>query len=306
MEHSYDLTTLLGQSILSPAFKSFKSDFIFADEPVVALNYQGYICNALLNDSTEEVFLEFCGYRLYEKQFGEPDSILNKDNDELILKEITIDSRYSETKMEPKAGLPFGLCVGDDKEMVIAKLNKKPAEKTPNTYGYAWWFHFDNFRMLTTLDHDFKLTWIRLMRLTTDEIKKTALKKQLARQNKAILIANAPLIPGFTKKLPTMAWRQRKEQGDDMFTDKAINEAEKMLSDYLQVLATFTQQQKAANIYNSVRKIVMAFNRFNEKNNGMIETTEREELCDFINTLVRTTGLPVDEGIDLTEEWREW
>ena len=50
----------------------------------------------------------------------------------------------------------------------------------------------------------------------------------------------------------------------------------------------------------------MAFNRFNEKNNGMIETTEREELCDFINTLVRTTGLPVDEGIDLTEEWREW
>ncbi|MEP6612119.1 MAG: hypothetical protein ABJA76_09555, partial [Mucilaginibacter sp.] len=62
MEHSYDLTTLLGQSILSPAFKSFKSNFIFADEPVTELNYQGYIYNARLNDSTEEVILEFCGY----------------------------------------------------------------------------------------------------------------------------------------------------------------------------------------------------------------------------------------------------
>jgi hypothetical protein len=32
---------------------------------------------------------------------------------------------------------------------------------------------------------------------------------------------------------------------------------------------------------------------------------EREELCDFINNVVRKTGLDIEPNIDLTEEWRE-
>ena len=306
MEHQHDLIALLGQSALSPAFESFKSNFIFTAEAPAALNYQGYIYLAVLRDSNKGIFLEFCGHRLYKEQFGEPDSVINTDNDELILKEITIDNLYYKTKIEPKIGLPFNLRFGDNKEMVIAKLNKKPAEKSETTYGYAWWFMFDNFRMLATLNHEYKLIWIRLMRLTTAEIKKKELKKELARQNKAIIMANASMIPDFIQKLPTIEWRKRKEQGDETFTDKAINQAETILTGYLQILSMLTQQQKAAGIYNSVRKIVMAFNRFNEKNNGVIETIEREEICDFINSVVRTTGLPIEEGIDLTAEWREW
>jgi hypothetical protein len=33
---------------------------------------------------------------------------------------------------------------------------------------------------------------------------------------------------------------------------------------------------------------------------------EREELCEFINNIVRETGLDIDKDVDLTEEWREW
>jgi len=33
---------------------------------------------------------------------------------------------------------------------------------------------------------------------------------------------------------------------------------------------------------------------------------EREELSDFINNVLRETGLDIDKNIDLTEEWREW
>ena len=79
-----------------------------------------------------------------------------------------------------------------------------------------------------------------------------------------------------------------------------------MLKDYLQTLTELTNQKKATNIYNSIKKIVRAINKINDKHDGFIETMEREELCDFINNVVRKTGLDIEPNIDLTEEWREW
>jgi len=79
-----------------------------------------------------------------------------------------------------------------------------------------------------------------------------------------------------------------------------------LLKDYLLTLAELTTQKKAVNIYNSIKKIVTSLNKINDKNDGFIETMEREELCEFINNVVRETGLDIDGNIDLTEEWREW
>ena len=33
---------------------------------------------------------------------------------------------------------------------------------------------------------------------------------------------------------------------------------------------------------------------------------EREELWEWIDALVRKTGLELGEDVDITEEWREW
>jgi hypothetical protein len=33
---------------------------------------------------------------------------------------------------------------------------------------------------------------------------------------------------------------------------------------------------------------------------------EREELCEFIDKAAKVAGLKVDQGVDITEEWREW
>jgi hypothetical protein len=47
-------------------------------------------------------------------------------------------------------------------------------------------------------------------------------------------------------------------------------------------------------------------NKINKKHDHFIETLEREELSNFINSIVRKTGLETDSNIDITEEWREW
>ena len=49
-----------------------------------------------------------------------------------------------------------------------------------------------------------------------------------------------------------------------------------------------------------------SLNKINNKYDEFIDTMEREELCEFINIVVRQTGLEIDKNVDLTEEWREW
>ena len=144
------------------------------------------------------------------------------------------------------------------------------------------------------------------MKLTLDEKEKIKLKKYLNQQNKNIKPENNPLILEYLNNLPTTEWKRRQDEGDNLFTDKGINVIESLLKDYIKTLTELTNQKKATNIYNSIKKIVIAINKINDKHDAFIETLEREELCDFINGVIRKTGLEIEQNIDLTEEWREW
>ena len=52
-------------------------------------------------------------------------------------------------------------------------------------------------------------------------------------------------------------------------------------------------------------KLVDTINKINDKY-GLIETLERYELGEWINILVRKTGIILDDNMDITEEYREW
>ena len=106
------------------------------------------------------------------------------------------------------------------------------------------------------------------------------------------------------KKLPTTAWKRRMADGDTNFTTAGIQATATLIQEYLKTVADHASKKKAANIHNSVKRVVLALNKINEKHDGFIETVEREELCVFLDEVVRMTGLEVVG--DLTEEWRDW
>ncbi len=59
-------------------------------------------------------------------------------------------------------------------------------------------------------------------------------------------------------------------------------------------------------ILEAVKTVVQALNVLNEQcEGGLIETDQREQLCDLIQTAASEAGLDT-EGEDITEEWREW
>ncbi len=301
-----ELTELLGKSILSEDVRTFMEKFGLPLHPELKLDFYGNAYDTRSENKEVGIFLEFDGYTRYKREYGEPCIIFDTTNDELILDEITIDNNFLKNRKSTLTELPFGLLLGDSSEVVLKKLIKKPYDKTLTSYGHCWWTRFEEFRILTALSPDLELIWVRIMKLTFDEKEKVRLKKYLSQQNKNISPLNDKLILEYGDKLPTSAWKLRKAEGDDIFTEKAISDVEVQLKEYLQTLSELTKQKKAVGIYNSIKKIVNTLNKINDKNDSFIETLEREELCDFINNVVRKTGLEIEESIDLTEEWREW
>ncbi len=300
------LTELLGKSILSDDLRSFMIQFDLPTNPVLHLDFSGNAYDTSSDNKNKGIYLNFDGYTRYKPQYGEPFKRFDTSKDELFLDEITVDSDFSQNRKPSPIELPFNLQFGDTKEIVLQKLNKKPYDKSQTSYGYCWWTLFEEFRILTAISPEFELIWVRIMKLTLDEKEKVKLKKYLSQQNKNIKSDNTKQILEYIDKLPTTEWKRRKNDGDDLFTEKGIASVETILKDYLITLADLTIQKKAANIYNSVKKVTTALNKISYKNEGFIETMEREELCEFINAVVRETGLDIDKDIDLTEEWREW
>lgn len=105
---------------------------------------------------------------------------------------------------------------------------------------------------------------------------------------------------------PTLKWKQRMDDGDGAFNKKNISDTESALDAFIENLVAATEQQKANAVYAAVKKVVSNLNKLNEKHDSFIETTEREELVEYIHSAVRLTGFAIDKETDLTEEWREW
>lgn len=58
-------------------------------------------------------------------------------------------------------------------------------------------------------------------------------------------------------------------------------------------------------IYVSVKETILKLNE--AKNAGLIiDTVEREELCEAIDVLVKATGFRIYDGVDITSKWRQW
>lgn len=93
---------------------------------------------------------------------------------------------------------------------------------------------------------------------------------------------------------------------DADYTQEHIHRCEKLLDEYFASLATVPTSAQRDYILKAVRKVVLGLNKLNDDCDGaLIETDEREQLCDIIIAAAQQAGLETDED-DITYEWREW
>lgn len=160
--------------------------------------------------------------------------------------------------------------------------------------------------MLAAINENEELLWVRVIKLDKQEKEKIELKNELKSQKSNILPENESSVTAMKMLIPCNDWKERMKNGDSLFTTEAIASSEKLLEVFVEQLALFTRERKVNNIYNSVKRIVKVLNKEHKKFNQFIGTLEREEICEFIKKAIQSTGFQLKEGVDVTEEWREW
>ena len=301
-----ELQDLLGRPIHSPEIKEFFAQYHLPQNPNPEYDAYGNLFWVPVNNEEKTIRCLFTGYVRYAPAYGEPIGNYNKEKDQLILHQITIDSENAPNGKISDINLPFGLNIGDDKKTIEQKIGKKLTGKSlANDGGSFYEPFFDEFRLLLALDSKEQLRRLMLFKLELYEKERIRLKAFLKSQNKNIDPNRIPEIQAFLSEIPIPEWRKRMAEGDDMFSEESITAVETTLTEYVQTLCEAMQKKNATTVYNSMGKLVKKLNKINDKY-GLIETMEREELCEWLNTLIRKTGLELADNVDITDEYREW
>ncbi len=96
---------------------------------------------------------------------------------------------------------------------------------------------------------------------------------------------------------------------DAGYTEAEIDRSAKIIDTYLASLAAIPPELKNPRredaILVAAKTAVLAFNKLNDEcEQPIIETDQREMLCELLLSAAHEAGLEGDE--DITEEWREW
>jgi hypothetical protein len=92
--------------------------------------------------------------------------------------------------------------------------------------------------------------------------------------------------------------------GDPGYTGADVGECGRILDAYLASIADAARGDREA-VLAGVQAAVLALNDLNARcNDALIETDQREQLCELIARGAATAG--VGAGEDLTEAWRAW
>ncbi len=94
------------------------------------------------------------------------------------------------------------------------------------------------------------------------------------------------------------------EEEELRYSQEDIDKCGELLDQFIDDLISSNKEEKL--IQESVKNVILKLNKLNQKCEGeLIETDQREYLCDFIEAAATCAGLP-ESDIDITEEWREW
>ncbi|WP_255288943.1 hypothetical protein [Bacillus cereus] len=94
------------------------------------------------------------------------------------------------------------------------------------------------------------------------------------------------------------------DEDGEFFTEENISATNKVLDTYINNLEQLGENPTEVKVMQVVKEVVIKINELNIEHDHFIETMEREDLYEFIDTAALIAGLESEE--DITEEWREW
>lgn len=107
---------------------------------------------------------------------------------------------------------------------------------------------------------------------------------------------------------PFERWHKAYEHGLEQYTQENCDRMQKVFDDLIDDLAAKGGAASEEDKVESFRIAIEATNKVDEET-GMVETGEREDLCELTNTISTAAGLDFKnygDGEGLASEWRDW
>jgi hypothetical protein len=99
------------------------------------------------------------------------------------------------------------------------------------------------------------------------------------------------------------------DSGLDQYTEESCSAFARVFDNLIERLAYLGEEASEADKLESFHQAVVALNALNESDYSLIETGEREDLCELCNIIAAAAGMnPKDygEGEGPASEWRDW
>jgi|GEM_PF-1542683 len=104
-------------------------------------------------------------------------------------------------------------------------------------------------------------------------------------------------------------WRESYNDGLTQYTKQNCDRIKKVFDDLIESLVELGENASEEQKKELFQAAIINTNKLNDEIEGLIETGEREDLCDLTNKITVACGLdPLNYGSSegLASEWREW
>jgi hypothetical protein len=108
---------------------------------------------------------------------------------------------------------------------------------------------------------------------------------------------------------PFGRWRENYNEGLTQYTKENCNKIKKVFDDLIISLIEIRENASEEQKKQLFKIAILKTNELNEEIDGLIETGEREDLCELTDKITIACGLDprkYGEGEGLASEWREW
>lgn len=113
----------------------------------------------------------------------------------------------------------------------------------------------------------------------------------------------------IASRYPFARWQDSFADGLEQYTPENCAAVQHVMDQLLQQLSDLGVDAAEADKLAAMQQAVEALNDLNEQIDGLIETGEREDLCELLNHICSAVGLDwtqYGDGEGPASEWRDW
>lgn len=113
-----------------------------------------------------------------------------------------------------------------------------------------------------------------------------------------------------TKKYyPFNNWRESYRNGLEQYTEENCKKSQQVFDNLIAKLIALGPQAKEKEKIEAFKTAVLSLNQLNDEIEGLIETGERESLCELIDQITISAGMNPQnyaDGQGIADNWRDW